>query len=226
MDAQKDEFLSQVSHEVRTPMTSIRSLSEILLNDPEVDDEHRRRFLSIIQHESLRLTRLLDDILDLSLLERGAAIWDKAVIDPEEVLSEAFGICEALAQSAKVSLRRNDIVGRALVVADHDKLAQVFINLISNGIKHNTSPKPEVVVSSRTVGGLYEVRIADNGSGVPESDRERIFAKFSRGITTRRTGAGLGLAISRHIIEQLGGSLLVGESTLGGAEFTVHLKLA
>jgi Na+/proline symporter/nitrogen-specific signal transduction histidine kinase len=226
MDAQKDEFLSQVSHEVRTPMTSIRSLSDILLNDPEVDDEHRRRFLSIIQHESLRLTRLLDDILDLSLLERGAAIWDKAVIDPEEVLSEAFGICEALAQSAKVSLRRNDIVGPALVVADHDKLAQVFINLISNGIKHNTSPKPEVVVSSRTVGGLYEVRIADNGSGVPESDRERIFAKFSRGITTRRSGAGLGLAISRHIIEQLGGSLLVGESTLGGAEFTVHLKLA
>jgi signal transduction histidine kinase len=226
MDAQKDEFLSQISHEVRTPMTSIRSFSDILLNDRALDDQRRQRFLAIIQKESLRLTRLLDDILDLSLLERGAQSWQLAVFDAETVLGEAIESCEALAHSAGVDLVRSGSVESALVEGDRDKLAQAFINLISNGVKHNSSPRPRVVVSSGTRGGHYEVGVSDNGPGIPVKDRDRVFAKFARGAAPRGAGAGLGLAISRQIVEQLGGSLVLGESRLGGAEFTVQLKLA
>jgi len=226
MDSQKDEFLSQISHEVRTPMTAIRSLSDILLNDRNLDEARRQRFLAIIDKESVRLTRLLDDILDLSLLERGAQSWDLTVFDPEIVLGQALESCEALADSARVTLIRGAAIGGALVKGDRDRLAQVFINLISNGIKHNTNPQPRVVVASRIRDGLYEVRVSDNGPGIPERDRERIFAKFSRGSGSRRVGAGLGLPISRHIVEQLGGSLIVGDSSLGGAEFTVRMELA
>jgi signal transduction histidine kinase len=112
MDAQKDELLSQISHEVRTPMTSIRSFSDILLNDRELDESRRRRFLAIIQKES---SRLLDDILDLSLLERGAQSWQLAVFDAEAVLGEALESCEALAHSAGVELVRSGSVESGLV---------------------------------------------------------------------------------------------------------------
>ncbi len=224
IDMQKDEFLSQISHEVRTPMTSIRSFSDILLNDQELDEVRKRRFLTIIQNESLRLTRLLDGILDLNLMERGGPSWDVSVFDPETVLNQAMETCEALARAAGVTLRRTAQVKGVQVEGDRDKLAQVFINLISNAIKYNTSPRPEVSVSSRLRKSVYEVRVSDNGPGIPETDREKVFVKFSRGRAPGQSGAGLGLAISRHIVEQFGGSLLLDASKRGGAEFTVRLN--
>ncbi len=223
IDTQKDEFLSQISHEVRTPMTSIRSFSDILLNDHELDETRKRRFLTIIQNESLRLTRLLDGILDLNLMERGGPAWEVTSFDPETALDQAMQTCEALARVAGVMLKRNARARNAMIEGDHDKLAQVFINLISNAIKYNTSARPQVTVSSGLRKGVYEVRVSDNGPGIPEKDRERIFAKFSRGQAPAQAGVGLGLAISRHIVEQFGGRLLLGPSRQGGAEFIVRL---
>lgn len=224
MDSQKDEFLSQVSHEVRTPMSSIRSFSDILLGNPDLDSETRQRFLRIIQDESLRLTRLLDGILDLSQMERGEPAWETECIDPEAALDHAMESCEALASRAGVVLRRTERAVHADVTGNADKLAQVFINLISNAIKYNTSPSPTVDVSSRLRNGTYEVHVADNGPGIDESERERIFAKFTRGASVRHSGTGLGLAISRQILERLGGELLLDTSRSGGAEFVVRLK--
>lgn len=224
IDTQKDEFLSQISHEVRTPMTSIRSFSDILLNDHELDEARKQRFLTIIQNESLRLTRLLDGILDLNLMERGGPGWDVTAFDPEAALDQAIETCEALARVAGVVLKRNARARKAMIEGDRDKLAQVFINLISNAIKYNTSARPQVTVSSGVRKGVYEVRVSDNGPGIPEKDRERVFAKFSRGQAPAQAGVGLGLAISRHIVEQFGGRLLLGASRQGGAEFIVRLN--
>lgn len=224
IDTQKDEFLSQISHEVRTPMTSIRSFSDILLNDHELDEARKQRFLTIIQNESLRLTRLLDGILDLNLMERGGPGWDVTAFDPEAALDQAIETCEALARVAGVVLKRNARARKAMIEGDRDKLAQVFINLISNAIKYNTSARPQVTVSSGVRKGVYEVRVSDNGPGIPEKDRERVFAKFSRGQAPAQAGVGLGLAISRHIVEQFGGRLLLGPSRQGGAEFIVRLN--
>jgi Na+/proline symporter/nitrogen-specific signal transduction histidine kinase len=224
VDTQKDEFLSQVSHEVRTPMTSIRSFSDILLNNRDIDEAEKLRFLGIIQNESLRLTRLLDGILDLNQMEGGEPAWEDAPFDPETALDQAIESCEALARSAGVTLKRPARACKALIVGDRDRFAQVFINLISNAIKYNTSAAPEVIVSSALRKGIYEARVADNGPGIPSRDRERIFAKFARGPASRHSGAGLGLAISRQIIERFGGRIYCAETTKTGAAFVVRLK--
>jgi len=224
IDIQKDEFLSQVSHELRTPMTAIRSFSDILLSTPELDEPRKQRFLRIIQDESIRLTKLLDAILHLGQMENGGGGWESEPFDPETALDLAMGSCEALARSEGVMLKRARRARRAVVEGNRDQLAQVFINLISNAIKYNTTNAPLVTVSSVSRKGLYEASVEDNGPGIPESERERIFLKFSRGPMPRRVGAGLGLAISRHIVEGMGGSLMLGESRLGGAKFTVRLN--
>ncbi len=223
VDTQKDEFLSQVSHEVRTPMASIRSFSDILLTNRDIGEEEKLRFLGIIQNESLRLTRLLDGILDVSQMESGKPTWEAAPFDPDAAIDQAMESCEALARAAGVTLKRSRGTRKTVVVGDRDRFAQVFINLVSNAVKYNTSPRPTVTVSSSLRKGVYEARVVDNGPGVPESERERIFSKFARGPTLRQGGAGLGLAISRQIIEQFGGQIHCADTTKPGAAFVVRI---
>ena len=188
IDMQKDEFLSQVSHEVRTPMSSIRSFSDILLGNPDLDEEKKQRFLRIIQNESLRLTRLLDGILHLNQMQ-GETTWEMHRFDPDSALDQALESCEALARDAGVTLRRAGRARKAAVIGNSDKLAQVFINLISNAIKYNTSASPVVTVSSGVRKGVYEARVVDNGPGVSGEDRDRIFAS-SRAASAAQTGRG------------------------------------
>ena len=133
---------------------------------------------------------------------------------------------DALARDAGVTLRRAGRARRASVIGNSDKLAQVFINLISNAIKYNTSASPVVTVSSRVRKGVYEARVVDNGPGVSGEDRDRIFARFTRGPLPRKQGAGLGLAISRQIVEAFGGSLMLATDRRKGAEFIVQLDCA
>ena len=223
VDTQKDEFLSQVSHEVRTPMASIRSFSDILLNNRDIHETEKLRFLNIIQNESLRLTRLLDGILDVSQMESGKPAWETAPFDPDAAIDQAMESCEALARAAGVTLKRSHRARRAVIVGDHDRFAQVFINLISNAIKYNTNPRPTVVVSSSLSKRVYEARVVDNGPGVPPGERERIFVKFARGSAPDQSGAGLGLAISRQIVERFGGQIYCANPTKSGAVFIVRL---
>lgn len=226
IDSQKDEFLSQVSHEVRTPMASIRSFSDILLGNPDLDRSRKERFLRIIHDESLRLTRLLDGILDLGRMEKGSGDWTSEPFDPEQVLARALESCEASAQAAGVKLQFSSRLRKARVSGNPDRLAQVFINLLSNAIKYNVSDAPVVSVTCLAREGGYEFSFADNGPGVPEDERERIFDKFARGSSDRTIGSGLGLAICRQIIARFGGTLTLSESKSGGAEFVVRLPRA
>jgi len=226
LDQQKDDFLSHVSHEVRTPMTSIRAFSEILLKADGIEHDKSRRYLHIIHDESLRMTRLLDGILELSVLERGVGDWLLAPIDPEQALDKAVDLCDGLAAAAGVRLERGERAAPAMVIGDADRLIQVFINLIANGIKYNTSADPVVRISSTRRGDDYAVLVEDNGPGIPADARERLFTKFSRGwahAQARTQGAGLGLAISWQIVRRLGGSLELLTDDRQGASFRVRL---
>ncbi len=228
VDLQKDEFLSQVSHEVRTPMTAIRAFSEILLSETDLDRNASRKFMSTIHKESLRLTSLLDEILDLSALERGERVWESRLIDAEASLDQALRVCDALARQNKTEMRSESRVPSALVLADPDRLSQVFINLISNAIKYNEEAAPRVTVHSRIEGEFYVVDIQDNGAGVSEDERGRIFDKFyrgRRGETAAFAGAGLGLPISREIVARMQGTLELAPSDSTGACLRVKLPL-
>ena len=226
LDAQKDDFLSQVSHEVRTPMASIRSFSEILLSGADLTSEQSKRFLEIIHNETLRLTRLLDEILDLSHLERGELTWTLEPIDASAVLARAVETCQGMATGVDVEV--HDGAGAVEVLGHGDRLAQVFINLISNAIKHNTGPGPRLSIRSAVVDGRFVVDLQDNGPGIAVAEREHIFSKFARAWTSDRSstaGAGLGLAISRAILRRMNGTLDLMPASGQGACFRVTLPL-
>ncbi len=228
LDSQKDEFLSQVSHEVRTPMTSIRSFSEILLEPEGLDDVQRQRFLSTIHQESMRLTKLLDEILDLSALERGERTWQNAPVDAEDALNRALSVCDALLRQRGMKVELGERAHTTMVEGDADRLCQVFINLISNAVKYNDAGTPIVRVSSSVRAGHYIVEVADNGPGIRKSESKFIFEKFWRGVSGSgdQGGAGLGLAISRQIIARMNGVLELVQGPLPGACFRVRLPIA
>jgi hypothetical protein len=228
LDSQKDEFLSQVSHEVRTPMTSIRSFSEILLDADDIDHSQRRQFVSTIHQESLRLTKLLDEILDLSALERGERTWSNAPINPEQAVDRALAVSEALLRQRNVTVEWGKRALQPIAVeGDADRLCQVFINLISNAVKYNDTSAPVISVSTRLRAGHHLVEIADNGPGIATGERKLIFEKFSRGqqAAVNQSGAGLGLAISRQIVKRMNGSLELVQGPLPGACFRVRLPV-
>jgi signal transduction histidine kinase len=228
VDLQKDEFLSQVSHEVRTPMTAIRAFSEILLDEGDLDEDSRAKFVSTIHKESLRLTSLLDEILDLSALERGERAWENRPIDAEESLDQALRVCDALARQSNTQVEIGTRASAAYVKSDPDRLSQVLINLISNAIKYNGAIAPVVEVRSRLKRGAYIIEVKDNGIGIAEEERPRIFDKFYRGRlgeTGPYAGAGLGLPISREIISRMDGVLELVSTDEDGACFRITLPL-
>lgn len=230
LDVQKDDFLSQVSHELRTPMTSIRSFAQILLDTPDMDEKNAKRFTEIILEESLRLTRLLDEILDLARLEGEQAPWVLEPVDAEDTLDRAVATCQGLASQAGVTLVATDRLEGAMVEAEADRLRQVYLNLITNAIKYCNADRPVVTVRTEIEGDRYRVYIEDNGEGIRAEDRERIFQKFSRGWRESkdgRSGTGLGLAISWQIMQRLRGDLELMPAKDGqGAQFRITLPLA
>jgi signal transduction histidine kinase len=210
LDAQKDEFLSQVSHELRTPMTSIRSLSEILMDDGAVSAAERARFVSIIHGESLRLSRLLDEILDISRLESGAANLVLEVIDARAAVRAALDIVSGMVREQGVAVDADRVPEGLAIRANADRLRQVLINVLSNAIKYNTSAEPRIVLRARTAGAQAWIDVIDNGGGVGHDEAARIFEKFTRGVRADGNhGAGLGLPISRAIMRAFGGDLTV-----------------
>lgn len=225
---QKDEFLSQVSHEVRTPMTSIRSFAEILMEPEGLTPEQRRRFIATIHNESVRLTKLLDEILDLSALEQGERDWENVPVDAEDVLEQAIAVCEALARKRLVTIESGARAGNCIVLADTGRLSQVFINIIANAISHNDAREPVVHISSCVTQEGYVVDISDNGSGIPPLFRKKIFDKFVRAEpdgTPDSQGLGLGLNISHKIVGKLNGRLELTAGALPGACFRIVLPV-
>lgn len=220
LSLQKDSFLSQISHELRTPMTSIRAFSEILMAGglPEPD---ARRYAGIIHDETIRLTRLLDDLLDLSVLENGQVKLAEAEVSLRDLLDRAV----AAAGPGALAIERSEAAEALAIRTDPDRLAQVFINLITNARKYCDAERPRLRIAVSARRGRLEVDFTDNGSGIPRPAQALIFEKFARlGDQSRAGGAGLGLAICREIMANLGGTIayLPGQ---GGAAFRVSLPL-
>ena len=203
---QKDSFLSQISHELRTPMTSIRSFSEILRDAKGLNPEEKTRYASIIHSETIRLTRLLDDLLDLSVLENGEVTLNQQSGTLQELLDRAITTASAAATRAIV-IDRNPSTENIQLETDLDRLVQVFINLITNAQKYCGAEQPELKIRTRLINGCVEVDLIDNGTGIEPESRDLIFEKFSRVPGQGGEGAGLGLAICREIITRLQGTI-------------------
>jgi signal transduction histidine kinase len=228
LDRLKDEFITTVTHELRTPLTSIRSFSEILHDNPDLDSSERRQFLAIVISESERLTRLINQVLDLAKIEAGRFDWQIAPVDPGAALSQAIAATRQLFKDRGVALEA-DLPSLPLVLADRDQLMQVVINLLSNAVKFSPTPSGRVRVSARQVGGAVEIGVSDNGPGISQSEQQTVFEKFRQGGTPQTgkpQGSGLGLAISRSIVEHLGGRIWVESRPGEGARFAFTVPLA
>ncbi len=227
LSVQKDAFLSQISHELRTPMTSIRAFSEILRDSARVSSKERNKYASIIHDESLRLTRLLDDLLDLSVLENGQVSLNVKSENLSDILDRALASALSEENDKALKIVRNRDKEKISVETDVDRLSQVFINLITNALKYCDADAPELKIKIASDDEGTIVDFVDNGSGISTELQDVIFEKFSRISDREAGGAGLGLAISRQIMTRLDGqiSYLPGQS--GGA-FRVKLphKLA
>ncbi len=206
LSVQKDAFLSQVSHELRTPMTSIRSFSEFLM-ECEMQPQDRARYSTIIHDESIRLTRLLDALLDLSFLESGQVVLNKQPAVLSDVLDRA--ISSAGAERGGIVVHRNKADEQVTLHTDIDRLSQVFINLISNAQKYCDAQNPVLNISVSESRDGIDVDFVDNGSGIPRDQQGIIFEKFARLSDHSSAGsAGLGLAICREVMSRLGGTVV------------------
>lgn len=224
LDAQKDEFLSQVSHELRTPMTSIRSFADILKDDKGVAAKDRKRFVSIIHEESIRLTRLLDEILDISRLEAGTTDLELEPIDINTAIASAVDTVSGMTRSAGVDVHSEAGPDGLSVSANADRLRQVLINILTNAVKYNRSDAPEIEIRTENAGGIVWIDVIDNGGGITREDADLVFEKFARGSRSGNDpGAGLGLPISRAIMRAMRGDLTVKFADDGSSFFRLRL---
>ena len=226
LDRLKDDFVSTVTHELRTPLTSIRAFTEILLDDPDVELGQRKKFLGIITKETERLTRLINQVLDLAKIESGRAEWRESAVDMKEVISDTLAAMGQLFKEKRVEVVARLPEKVSAVTADLDRMIQVMLNLLSNAMKFcdPANGRIEIVLDERD--GYLRVDVRDNGRGIGPEDQAAIFSKFRQvgdTLTEKPQGSGLGLHISRQIVEHFGGKMWV-ESSLGcGACFSFTL---
>ncbi len=225
LDRLKTEFVSMVSHELKTPLTAMKTSSEFLREDT-CDPAVRAQMLDIIIRSVDRQTRMVDDLLDISRIESNKMRYNMADISLQETVDHCLEDISALFGSKGIDIDLDIPDDLSLVYADRDRLIQVFVNLLGNAIKF-TQEGGNVSISASEKGEFVEVRIKDNGPGMDEAQLEMIFDKFYQidsTLTRKVGGSGLGLAITKGIIEGHGGSITV-ESTLGeGSEFILLLK--
>jgi len=227
LDQLKDDFMSSVTHELRTPLTAIRALSELMIDTPDMDEPQRAEFLTIIVGESERLGRLVNQVLDMAKIEAGHGEWHNADVDLKRLVSDAVKATTELVRSrgAAITLDAPDAV--PLIRADPDRLTQVMLNLISNAAKFVPETGGHIAVSLKDDGDGLIVKVQDNGPGVPFADRDTIFEKFRQGgdALTRPPGTGLGLPISRQIVDHFGGTMWLEQQEGSGACFAFRLPL-
>jgi signal transduction histidine kinase len=226
LDRLKDDFVSTVSHELRTPLTSIRAFTQILLDDPEIELEQRKKFLGIITKESERLTRLINQVLDVSKLESGKAEWQAASVDMKEVISDTVTAMSQVFQERRIQAEVKMPDRVTVISADVDRIIQVLLNLLSNAAKFCEPGTGRVEISLSEQAGGLRVDVSDNGPGIDPEDQEAIFDKFRQvgdTLTDKPHGSGLGLHISRKIVEHFGGRLWVESSRGRGACFSFTL---
>lgn len=232
--AQRD-FVANVSHELKTPLTSIQGFSQAILDGTARDAEAQRHAAQIINDEAERMARLVNELLDLAKLDAGQIVMARDPVDMGQLLRGCVEKLTPQAGQGSVELRL-DLGTLPPLTGDNDRLAQVFTNLIDNALKHTSQGGRVTVVAKQVMGtparkgervvSEIEVSVADMGSGIPPEDLSRIFERFYQVDKSRRRegkGAGLGLAIAKEIVQAHGGQIKA-ESVVGvGTKFTVTL---
>ncbi len=223
--AQRD-FVANVSHELKTPLTSIQGFAQALLDGTADDPESRRQAAQVIQDEAARMHRLVADLLDLARLDAGTLPLRREPIDLHALLR---GVQEQLApQSREAGVALQLEAGPALptLIGDADRLTQVFVNLVDNALQH-TPAGGEVTLRAAAHGSQVWVSVADTGPGIPPEDLPRIFERFYRVDKSRRGDrrphAGLGLSIAAEIVRAHGGTIQAQSSPGQGSVFVVKL---
>ncbi|HEY2405514.1 MAG TPA: HAMP domain-containing sensor histidine kinase [Polyangiaceae bacterium] len=223
----KSDFVANVSHELKTPLSLVRMFGELLQSGRVENDEKRQQYLQIIVNESDRLGALIENVLDFAKVERGKAGYEFSECRAEEVITRAIEACRIRADREQV----------ALELAFHDELPPVrlderaieiaVINLVDNALKY--APDGKVIsVDVRRRAGLLEIRVTDRGVGIAAEDRKRIFERFVRGNTAsgkQVRGSGIGLALVKHIAEAHGGTILLEDAVPRGSSFVLTLRL-
>jgi two-component system phosphate regulon sensor histidine kinase PhoR len=220
----RQEFLSNVSHELRTPLTAIRTFVETLDSGALDDADNNRRFLSIIDRNAARMHSLIDDILELSAIESGAAAVEARPVRLRSMINDVLTALAARAAERGVALR-NEVGEEIVVRADARRLEQMLTNLCDNAIKF-TSEGGAVVVAHERAGDRDRISVADTGEGIPAAHIHRIFERFYRVDRARSRalgGTGLGLAIVKHLARAHGGEATVRSTPGEGSTFTIEL---
>ncbi|HEX9021526.1 MAG TPA: HAMP domain-containing sensor histidine kinase [Nitrospirota bacterium] len=230
VDQLKSDFVSVVSHELRTPITSIKAFAELIMMKPQMPAEKRGKLLSIINNETTRLTRLINDFLDLTRIEAGKLSWHIDRLSLDDIVQRSVACIQSLADNKSLNITTRIDGPLPPLYGDRDRLIQVLTNILSNSIKftpqggrinialrREETPKPQIVVD-----------VSDTGVGIRESDLKLIFEKFRRSgdaLTNTTEGTGLGLAITRQIVEYHGGEIWAASRPGEGSMFTFTLPL-
>lgn len=228
LETMRRDFVANVSHELKTPLTTVKSYVETLLDGAVEDPELRTRFLQVVASETDRMVRLVRDLLQLSQLDAGTVQWDVQPLDVCHLVEEALARLAVAADQKELRIHREFAPGLPCGLVDRDKFLQVLLNILANAIEF-TPAGGDVWVAMDQQGDFIRVRVRDTGIGIPRQDLPRIFERFYRvekGRSRRLGGTGLGLAIARQIVEALGGSIAI-ESELGrGTEVTFTVPAA
>lgn len=222
------EFLANVSHELKTPLTSIQGFAQAILDGTADSPSAAQSAAQVITDEASRMHRLVVDLLDLARLDAGTADLQRARLDLAQLVENVAEKFTPLAQEAQVQLR-TEIEPLPSFVGDGDRLAQVFTNLVDNAIKH-TPPGGHVTLRTRNFGSRVEVWVVDTGSGIPPDELSRIFERFYQLDKSRqggdKRGVGLGLAIALEIVQAHGGTMYANSQLGEGSIFVVQLPVA
>jgi len=224
LDRLKSHFLSNVSHELRTPLTAIGGLVENMLDGVtgEMNDK-QTRYISGIKDSSERLTRLINDLLDLSVIESGRVRLEPSQVSLGELIHQVASTMTAVAQAKSLVLELPPTTGNYMAWADRDRISQVLTNLIGNAIKFTPEGgNVSVRIDPSESGDWLSISVSDTGPGIPENERAQIFDEFyqiSRSGAQKAQGVGLGLAISKKLVEMHGGKITVQSNHGHGSTF-------
>lgn len=221
----RQDFVANVSHELKTPVTSIKGFTETLLDGAMYQEEHLKHFLNIINHEAERLNRLVDDLLQLSQIEQGRLIYKWQRVDLGDVVNKSLRVVKGRAEAKKIALIFNPSEQEGWVEGDADRLQQIVINLLMNAIQYTPEGGRITISVIPWHKGGYGVSIEDTGMGIPKEEIPRIFERFYRVDRARSRasgGTGLGLAIVKHLVEAHHGEIEVESEPGQGSTFRVY----